>query len=134
MTFIVGTAYCDAGSAFQPSAQISVPIHCSAGAAAAMLAGCGDKTEAPKEAAAPEKTAAAPADKAAGPYKVAFVYVSPASEEGWSRQHDLARIALEKVYGDKVKFTTVENIPAGADSERVLRDLAQQGNKLIFAT
>ena len=82
-----------------------------AGAAAAMLAGCGDKTEAPKEAAAPEKTAAAPADKAAGPYKVAFVYVSPASEEGWSRQHDLARIALEKVYGDKVKFTTVENIP-----------------------
>ena len=55
-----------------------------AGAAAAMLAGCGDKTEAPKEAAAPEKTAAAPADKAAGPYKVAFVYVSPASEEGWS--------------------------------------------------
>lgn len=75
-----------------------------AGAAAAMLAGCGDKTEAPKEAAAPEKTAAAPADKAAGPYKVAFVYVSPASEEGWSRQHDLARIALEKVYGDKVKF------------------------------
>lgn len=105
-----------------------------AGAAAAMLAGCGDKTEAPKEAAAPEKAAAAPADKAAGPYKVAFVYVSPASEEGWSRQHDLARIALEKVYGDKVKFTTVENIPAGADSERVLRDLAQQGNKLIFAT
>lgn len=80
-----------------------------AGAAAAMLAGCGDKTEAPKEAAAPEKAAAAPADKAAGPYKVAFVYVSPASEEGWSRQHDLARIALEKVYGDKVKFTTVEN-------------------------
>ena len=63
-----------------------------AGAAAAMLAGCGDKTEAPKEAAAPEKTAAAPADKAAGPYKVAFVYVSPASEEGWSRQHDLARL------------------------------------------
>lgn len=35
-----------------------------AGAAAAMLAGCGDKTEAPKEAAAPEKAAAAPADKA----------------------------------------------------------------------
>ncbi len=65
-----------------------------AGAAAAMLAGCGDKTEAPKEAAAPEKAAAAPADKAAGPYKVAFVYVSPASEEGWSRQHDLARKGL----------------------------------------
>ena len=60
----------------------------------------------------PGLAAAAPADKAAGPYKVAFVYVSPASEEGWSRQHDLARIALEKVYGDKVKFTTGKNIAA----------------------
>ena len=60
--------------------------------------------------------------------------MSPASEEGWSRQHDLARQELEKEFGDKIKVTTVENIPAGADSERVLRDLAQQGNKLIFAT
>ena len=72
-----------------------------AGAAAAMLAGCGDKTEAPKEAAAPEKTAAAPADKAAGPYKVAFVYVSPASEEGWLRQHDLARMRSKRYMATK---------------------------------
>ena len=40
-----------------------------AGAAAAMLAGCGDKTEAPKEAAAPEKTAAAPPIKLQAPTK-----------------------------------------------------------------
>ncbi len=108
-----------------------------AGAVAVALTGCGDKTEAPKAAASAEPAKAAPAaaPKAAeGPLKVAFVYVSPASEEGWSRNHDIARIELEKEFGDKIKCTTVENIPAGADSERVLRDLAQQGNKLIFAT
>ena len=102
-----------------------------AGAVTLALSACGDKTEAPKQAAA---AAPAKVEAAAGPLKIAFVYVSPASEEGWSRQHDLARIALEKEFGDKIKVTTVENIPAGADSERVLRDLAQQGNKLIFAT
>jgi len=34
--------------------------------------------------------------------------------------------------GDKVKTTFVENVPEGADAERVIRDLAQQGNQLIF--
>ena len=66
--------------------------------------------------------------------KVAFMYVSPANEEGWSTQHDIARRAVEAKFGDKIKVTTVENIPENADAERVLRDLAQQGNKLIFAT
>lgn len=105
-----------------------------AGAAALMLAACGK--EEPKTAAAPaeQKPAAAPAAKAEGPLKVAFVYVSPANEEGWSTQHDIARQAVEKKFGDKIKVTTIENIPENADAERVLRDLAQQGNKLIFAT
>ena len=105
-----------------------------AGAAALMLAACGK--EEPKTAAAPaeQKPAAAPAAKAEGPLKVASVYVSPANEEGWSTQHDIARQAVEKKFGDKIKVTTIENIPENADAERVLRDLAQQGNKLIFAT
>ncbi len=106
-----------------------------AGAAALMLAGCGKeepKTAAPAEAPAAE-TAEAPA-AAGGPLKVAFVYVSPANEEGWSTQHDVARQAVEKKFGGKIQVTTLENIPENADAERVLRDLAQQGNKLIFAT
>ena len=56
------------------------------------------------------------------------MYVSPANEEGWSTQHDIARRAVEAKFGDKIKVTTVENIPENADAERVLRDLAQQGN------
>ena len=108
-----------------------------AGAAALMLTACGEKEapKAPAQSGAPAKAAdAAPQPKANEPLKVAFMYVSPANEEGWSTQHDIARRAAEAKFGNKIKVTTVENIPENADAERVLRDLAQQGNKLIFAT
>ena len=108
-----------------------------AGAAALMLTACGEKEapKAPAQSGAPAKAAdAAPQPKANEPLKVAFMYVSPANEEGWSTQHDIARRAAEAKFGDKIKVTTVENIHENADAERVLRDLAQQGNKLIFAT
>lgn len=107
-----------------------------AGAAALVLTACGEKEapKAPAQSTAPAKTDAAPEPKAGEPLKVAFMYVSPANEEGWSTQHDIARRAVEAKFGDKIKVTTVENIPENADAERVLRDLAQQGNKLIFAT
>lgn len=107
-----------------------------AGAAALVLTACGEQEapKAPAQSTAPAKTDAAPEAKAGEPLKVAFMYVSPANEEGWSTQHDIARRAVEAKFGDKIKVTTVENIPENADAERVLRDLAQQGNKLIFAT
>lgn len=111
---------------------------CLAGVAMAMLGACGKEEAKPAPAAKPEAkpaaTQAAPAPAAKDPLKVAFVYVSPANEEGWSSQHDAARKAVEQKFGDKVKVTWVENIPENADAERVIRDLAQQGNKLIFAT
>lgn len=104
-----------------------------AGAAAMMLSACG-KDE-PKPAAQSQAQAdAKPAADAKNPLKVAFVYVSPANEEGWSQQHDLGRQKVEQIFGDKIQVTTLENIPENADAERVLRDLCQQGNKLIFAT
>ena len=70
----------------------------------------------------------------AAPLGVGFVYVSPIGEAGWTTQHDIGRKELEKNLGAKVKTKFVENVPEGADSERVIRDLAQQGNKLIFTT
>jgi basic membrane protein A and related proteins len=70
----------------------------------------------------------------AAPLKVAFVYVSPIGDAGWTHQHDLGRIAMQLALGDKVKTTVVESVSEGADSERVMRDLAQQGHQLIFAT
>jgi basic membrane protein A len=41
---------------------------------------------------------------------------------------------MEAAFGDKIKVTWVENVPESADSERVFRDFATQGNKLIFGT
>lgn len=68
------------------------------------------------------------------PLKVAFVYVGPVGDAGWTFAHDLGRKAIEAKYGDKVKTTFVENVKEGADAERVFRDLATQGNKVIFGT
>lgn len=68
------------------------------------------------------------------PLKAAFVYVSPIGQAGWTYQHEQGRLAMEKALGAAVKTTVVEAVPEGADSERVMRDLAAQGHELVFAT
>jgi basic membrane protein A len=70
----------------------------------------------------------------AEPFKVGFIYVAPVGDLGWNYQHDLGRQYLQKELGDKVITTAVENVPEGADVERVLRDFASKGYGLIFAT
>ncbi|MEF7612685.1 BMP family ABC transporter substrate-binding protein [Aquincola sp. MAHUQ-54] len=100
--------------------------------AAAALVGCGKKEEPAPVAAAPE-SASAPAP-APEPLKAAWVYVGPVGDAGWTFAHDQGRKAVEAEFGDKVKTTFVEKVPEGADAERVIRDLATQGNKIIFAT
>lgn len=90
--------------------------------AAATLVACGKKEEAPKAAAKAE------------PLKVAFAYVGPVGDGGWTFAHDNARKAVEKQFGDKIVTSFVEKVPESADAERVFRDMAAQGNKLIFGT
>jgi len=68
------------------------------------------------------------------PLKVGFVYVSSTGEAGWTHTHDQARLNLEKVFGDKIKTTFIENVAEGPDAERVITQLAQSGHKLIFTT
>ncbi len=99
--------------------------------ASAALVGCGKKEEAPVPAPAP--AASAPAPKPA-PLKIAFAYIGPVGDGGWTYAHDTARKALEKEFGDKISTTFVEGVPESADAERVIRDMATQGNKLIFGT
>ncbi|HSW07189.1 BMP family ABC transporter substrate-binding protein [Aquabacterium sp.] len=70
----------------------------------------------------------------AAPLQACFVYVSPVGQAGWSFQHDQGRQAMEKALGEQVKTRFVEAVAEGADSERVMRDLASQGCGLIFAT
>ncbi|MDJ0779115.1 MAG: BMP family ABC transporter substrate-binding protein [Gammaproteobacteria bacterium] len=63
---------------------------------------------------------------------VGFVYVSPIGDAGWTYQHDLGRQQIEQETG----FTTsyVENVAEGADAERVIREMAKRGDKVVFAT
>ncbi|EJN08975.1 BMP family ABC transporter substrate-binding protein [Herbaspirillum sp. YR522] len=100
--------------------------------AAASLIACGKKDEPAAAAPAAAPTAAA---TAAAPLRVAFVYVGPVGDAGWTFAHDTGRRAVEARFGDKVKTSFVENVPeSAADAERVIRQLATDGNKLIFGT
>ena len=78
--------------------------------------------------------ASAVATPASGPLKIAFAYVGPVGDGGWTFAHDNARKAIEKEFGAKIQTSFVENVPEAADAERVFRDMASQGNKLIFGT
>ena len=104
-------------------------------AAASALVACGKKDEpAPTPAPAPAPAAEAPAPSKVDPLKIAFAYVGPVGDGGWTFAHDNARKALEKEFGDRIVTSYVESVPESADAERVIRDMAGQGNKLIFGT
>jgi basic membrane protein A len=68
------------------------------------------------------------------PLKCAWVYVGPVGDFGYSYQHDLGRKAVADHFGDKVKTSYVEKVAEGPDADRVIRQLAASGNRLIFAT
>src|SRR5437764_652193 len=99
-------------------------------ATAAGLAGCGKKEE--PAAVPPAPAPASAASVAAGksePLKIAFAYVGPVGDGGWTFAHDNGRKAIEKEFGDKIVTSFVESVPEAADAERVFRDMVGQGNK-----
>lgn len=99
---------------------------------AGALVAC-SKSEAPAPAPAAPAPAAASAPKTE-PLKIAFAYVGPVGDGGWTFAHDNGRKAVEKEFGDKVQTSFVEKVPEAADAERVFRDMVAQGNKLVFGT
>jgi len=98
-----------------------------------LCAWLGCKKEPPAEP-APAPATPPPAPAAPPALKVAFAYVGPVGDAGWTFAHDKARKAVEAEFGAKVATSFVENVPEAADAERVLRDMVAQGNKLIFGT
>ena len=66
--------------------------------------------------------------------KVGFVYVGPVGDHGWTYMHDQGRLLVESELGDKVSTVYVENVKYGPDAERVMRQMAQSGVNIIFAT
>ncbi len=103
-------------------------------AATAALVGCGKKEEPAPQAAAPAASPVAAAPAKPEPLKIAFAYVGPVGDGGWTFAHDNGRKAVEAEFGDKVVTSFVEKVPEAADAERVFRDMVGQGNKLIFGT
>ena len=99
-------------------------------AATAALVGCGKK----EEAATPAAPAAAASAAAPAPLKIAFAYVGPVGDGGWTFAHDNGRKAIEKEFGNRVVTSFVEQVPESADAERVFRDMTGQGAKLVFGT
>jgi len=103
------------------------------------IASCGKKpsgegapSASPPQTPLSETKAAAP--EAMAPLKIAFAYVGPVGDAGWTFAHDKARREAEAAFAGKVKTSFVENVPEGADAERVIRDMVDQGNTLIFGT
>lgn len=95
----------------------------------AALVACGDKP-------APEVKPASATSVAAevAPLKVAFVYIGPVGDGGWTFSHDQARKNMEQEFGNKIVTSFVENVPESTDAERVFRDMVGEGNQLVFGT
>jgi len=71
----------------------------------------------------------APAEK----LKVAFVYVGPHNDGGYSQAHEEGRLYLQQ-NDPNVETTYSESVPEGAQAEKVFRDYASAGYDLIFGT
>lgn len=68
------------------------------------------------------------------PYKVAFVYIGPPGDLGYTHEHDNGRKMAEAALGDKIKAVYIENVPEGPDATRIIRQYAQDGYNMIFGT
>ena len=71
---------------------------------------------------------------AAEPLKVGFVYLGAIGDYGWTWSHEQGRKALDAALKGQVATSYVENVKEDASAVPVMKDLAQQGNKLIFTT
>lgn len=69
-----------------------------------------------------------------GKFNVAFVYVGPVGDGGWTYAHNQGREYVEEQLGDAVHTAYLESVPEGADAERVIRSLARKGFNAIFTT
>src|SRR5262249_36580135 len=67
-------------------------------------------------------------------FKVAWIYVGPHNDGGWSQAHDAGRLYVQKALGSKVQTTYKENIAVGSQLKQTVASLVQQGYKMIFGT
>jgi len=68
----------------------------------------------------------------AGKFNVAFVYVGPVGDGGWTWAHDQGRKFLEEKAAAHTAY--VESVTEGAEAEQVIRGLARKGFDLVIGT
>ena len=66
--------------------------------------------------------------------KACWIYPGPHNDGGFSEQHDLGRLAVQKEFGDKVDASTYVESVQDPDAQRVVERLARSGCGLIFTT
>jgi basic membrane protein A len=93
------------------------------------FAGCQKKEEPVAEVPAAESQ-----ETQAEPFKAAFVYIGVPGDLGYTYEHERGRKYVEAQLGDKVETTFIENVPEGPDAARIIRQYAQKGYDMIFAT
>ena len=93
-------------------------------AAGLALAGCGSNAS----------SSGGQSTNKASPLTAAWIYVGSPSDAGWTHQHDLGRLAVQKYFGSKVKTVFKENVPEGPQVTQVINQLVNSGAKIIFAT
>jgi len=118
---------------------VALLVACGQPAVPAPPAPKGEPTTPPKPAPttppAPEPTPTQPPQPLppVEPIKVAFVYVGPIGDHGWTYAHDQGRLYLEEQLGEMVETTYLESV-SDVDAEARIRDLAESGYDIIFTT
>jgi basic membrane protein A and related proteins len=79
-------------------------------------------------------TSSARTHKQSSAFKVAWIYVGPHNDHGWSQAHDAGRLYVQKKLGSKVQTTYKQNIAVGSQLQQTVASLVRDGYKMIFGT
>jgi basic membrane protein A and related proteins len=79
-------------------------------------------------------TGSARTERQSAKFKVAWIYVGPHNDHGWSQAHDAGRLYVQKKLGSKVQTTYKQNIAVGPQLQQTVASLVRDGYKMIFGT
>lgn len=66
-------------------------------------------------------------------HTIAFLYKDTPEKLGWSSQHEIARVRVQKNYGDKVETVAYSNVTR-QNAEAVIKEAINDGCTVIFTT
>ena len=79
-------------------------------------------------------TGSAKTKKKTAAFKVAWIYVGPHNDAGWSQAHDQGRLYVQKALGSKVQTTYKEKVAVGPQLQQTVASLVREGYSMIFGT